>query len=610
MSEDLLHLYDRELAYLRRMAGEFARAHPEIAGHLRLSADNVEDPHVARLIESAAFLNARVQRRLDDDFPELSSALLGVLYPHYLAPVPSFTVVQVEPSSDLSERHTIAAGADLETDRRYGEPCHFRTAYPVDLLPLKLTHASLTSTPFDAPRTARSATSVAVLRIVLEAFEGAPPLTELGRVPLRFFLRGQPSHTLALYELLCREVNEVAIATSPNDSRPRTLDPGCIQPVGFGLDDGLLPYPKRSFLGFRLLTEYFSFPAKFLFLDFTGVDVAALTHADRKLEIFVYLRKSSADLQQHVGIETMALGCTPVVNLFQKRAEPVRLTQRQSEVRVALDSRRPRAMEVYSVDEVSATTPSGKRVEYRPFYGLDHGPRGDGAPVFWHASRRRAEATSQEPDSGTEVYLQLADLAFDPAFPADSVLSVEATCLNRDLPRLLPFGGGEPRISLTEGGAPVQQVRCLTPPTPTLRPKSDGGVLWRIISHLSLNHLSITEGPEGASALREILRMYDFGGGEANRATIESILSIESHPVTLRIPGARHVGFARGTQVRLHLDEQRFANHGLYLFASVLEAFLGLYTSVNSFVQLVVTTNQRAGVAFQWPPRSGVRPLV
>jgi type VI secretion system protein ImpG len=610
MADDLLRLYDRELGYLRRMAGEFSRAHPEVASHLRLSPDSIEDPHVARLIESAAFLNARVQQKLDDEFPELCNALLGVLYPHYLAPIPSFSIVQFEPSSDLTERFTLEPGATLETDRRYGEICHFRTTYAVDLLPVKLTHASLTATPFDAPRTARSTSAVAVLRLVFEGFEGLASLRELGALPLRLFLRGQPSHTLALYELLCRDVTEVAVAISAHDSRPVSLDPSCVRPVGFAQDEGLLPYPKRSFLGYRLLTEYFVFPAKFLFVDLCGVNAAQLERADRRLEVFLYLRRSSADLQQHVGVGTFALGCSPVVNLFQKRAEPVRLTQHQSEVRVALDSRRPKSMEVYSIDEVSATTPDGKRTEFRPFYGLDHGPRGESAPVFWHASRRYAASTAQQPDEGTEVYLQLADLALDPAAPADSVLSVEATCLNRDLPRYLPFGGGEPQVSMSEGGAPVHRVQCLTPPTVTLRSKSGGDALWRLISHLSLNHLSITEGAEGASALREILRMYDSVGGEANRSTIDSILSIESRAVTLRVPSARQIAFARGTEVTLHLDEQRFANHGLFLFASVLESFLGLYAAVNSFVQLVVTTNQRTGVAFQWPPRAGNRPLV
>jgi type VI secretion system protein ImpG len=202
MSEDLLRLYDRELGYLRRMAGDFSRAHPEVASHLRLSPDSIEDPHVARLIGSAAFLNARIQHRLDDDFPELSNALLSVLYPRYLAPIPSFSIVQFDPSSDLTEPFSLHKDATLETDRRYGEPCQFRTAFRVDLLPLKLTHASLTATPFDAPRTARSASAVAVLRLAFEAFDGVTSLRDFGALPLRFFLRGQPSHALALYELL------------------------------------------------------------------------------------------------------------------------------------------------------------------------------------------------------------------------------------------------------------------------------------------------------------------------------------------------------------------------------------------------------------------------
>ena len=611
MTDDLLPYYNRELAALRRAGAAFADAHPKVAARLRLGADAVLDPHVARLIESAAFLNARIRHKLDDDFPELTDALLGVLYPHYLAPIPSMAIVQLEPAPDLTEAFVVPAGTPVETDRCHGDPCQYQTRYPATLLPLSVAHASLSGTPFDAPRTPRSTSSVAVLRLTLESSPDAPPISEVAPDSLRFFLGGQLQHAQALYELLLNDVVEIAVATSPKDRKAQVLPADRLHAVGFGDDEGLLPYPKRSFPGYRLLTEYFAFPSKFLFVELRGLGGPALERAGDKLELFFYLRRTSIDLQQNVGPRSFALGCTPIVNLFSKRAEPTRLTHTESEIRVVPDARRPRSVEVYSIDAVSAVDSEGKSQDYRAFYGVDHGTDGRAEPreLYYHAARRAAEASAESPDQGTEVYLQLVDGGFDTRVPADSVLTVETTCLSRDLPGKLPFGGDQPRLTLPEGGGPVERVRCLTAPTPTLRQSGRDGVRWRLISHLALNHLSIS-GEGAALALKEILRLYEFAGSLSNQSIIESILQVTSRTATMRIRAGRQSGFARGTEIALELDESRFSDHGLFLFASVLEVFLGSYCSINSFVQTTVTTNGRDGVLRRWAPRAGAGPLV
>jgi type VI secretion system protein ImpG len=613
MTEELLPYYNRELAFLRRMGAEFARAHPKIAGRLRLGPDSVEDPHVARLIESAAFLNARIRHKLDDDFPELTDALLGVLYPHYLAPIPSMAIVQFQAASDASATQHIPVGTMLETDRTYGEACRYRTCYETAVHPIEVQRVELSAAPFEAPRTARSSVSAAVLRIVLRTPSDGAEFGALAPDRLRFYLGGQIQDALALYELLLNDVLEVAVATSPQDRGPQILGAGSLRPVGFGADEGVLPYPKRSAPGYRLLTEYFAFPAKFLFVDLTGIAGPCLERAGHELSVFVYLRRSSVDLQRNISPANFVLGCTPIVNLFAKRAEPTRLSHREPEVRVIPDARRPLALEVYSVDRVSAAGADGSRIEYRPFYGIDHGPGGagqEGAPAYFHAVRRAAERTASRPDKGTEVSLQLVDADFRTSIAADSVLTVETTCLNRDLPSKLPFGGDHPRMKLTEGGGAVEQVRCLTPPTATVRQRSGEAARWRLVSHLLLNHLSLTGDEDGAKALKEILRLYEFVGSASSLAVIDSILGVASRPTTVRIVDGTQCGFCRGTEVVLHLNEESFGDHGLFLFASVLESFLGLYCSMNSFMRLAVTTNGREGVLRRWQPRAGTGPLL
>jgi len=374
--------------------------------------------------------------------------------------------------------------------------------------------------------------------------------------------------------------------------------------VGFERDEGILPWPNRSFLGYRVLSEYFAFPQKFLFFDLVGLDKQILNRAGNRLELYLYLSRSSVDLEQNVAATTFQLGCTPVVNLYKQRAEPIALSHTQTEYRVAPDARRPLANEVYSIDRVTATSPDNEQVEYEPFYSFKHASDRLAQKTFWYAERRPAERCGGEPDQGTEVYLSLVDLGFEASSPGDWTLDVETTCLNRDLPYRLSWRQGQSGLRLTTG-APVSRIESVSGgPTRTLRPALKRGAAWRLISHLSLNHLSLTDEKEGADALREILTLYDFADSGETRAMIEGILSVRSRRVVGRVAGDLRGGFCRGVEVTLHFDEDRFAGSGLFLFASVLERFLGLYCSVNSFSKLIAAANKREGELRRWPPRA------
>jgi type VI secretion system protein ImpG len=605
MSDVLLPYYNRELSFLRRLGAEFARANPKIAGRLRLGADASEDPHVERLIQAVAYLNARTRFKIEDDFPEITDALLGILYPHYLVPVPSLAIVQLEldpGQAELTQGHLVPRDTSIETEPIQGEPCRFRTAYPVTLWPVELRSASLAGPPFHAPPVPAAEQAAAVLRLALRCRSESITFAALPLGSLRFFLKGQAQHVYPLYELLFNNTLDVVLANSPEDPNPGRLGKGCVRPVGFGRDEGLLPYRARSFLGYRLLTEFFAFPEKFLFFDLAGLDLAALAGLGNRLEVFLYLSRSSPDLERNVTADTFRLGCTPMVNLYRQRAEPIRLTHAETEYRVVPDARRPLAHEVYSIDRVSAVNAEGGQEEFLPFFSVRHA--GGAEPArFWHATRRSGGAA--EDDRGTEVYLSVVDLSLHTAAPADRVLDVETTCLNRDLPHRLPFGGDQPHLALTEGNPLVARVACLTPPTATLRPPLRQGAMWRLVSHLALNHLSLTDGADGAAALREILKLYDFTDSEETRTLIDGVLGVSSRPVTGRVGSA----VCRGLEVAVHFDEKRFVGSGLYLFAAVLERFFGLYCSVNSFTRLVATVEGRKGELCQWPPRMGEKVL-
>lgn len=606
MPDELLPYYDRELNALRRLTAEFAAAHPKIAGRLRLTPETVDDPHVARLLEGVAFLAARVHHRLDDEFPELTDALLGVLYPHYLAPFPSAAIAQFVPQPDLKVPQRLPAQIGLDTEPVHGEACRFRAAWPVTLWPIEVEAVRLSGLPFSAPANPLASRAVAVLRVSLKCSAAEATFTQLGVDRLRFFLRGASNVTLPLYELLCANAVSVAYADAASDAAPVILPADAIEPVGFAADEALLPWPARSFSGFRLLSEYFAIPEKFLFLDFTRLDAKTLLSSGNRLEIFVYLNRTVPELERSVGAELFALGCTPIVNLFPMHCEPVRLTHADSEYRVVADARRPAALEVWQVESVRETRSDGRARPWRPFYRLTHGdPEADQAGGYYYAARRRSPA--QLP--GSEVYLAPCDAEFDPAGPADSVLSIDALCFNRDLPADLPFGGGHPELRLIEPLAGIARANCLTAATATLRPPLREQRFWRLVSHLSLGHLSIVGGEEAAMALREVLRLYDLRDTTESRAAIDALIGVASAPGTARAPGGRGV-FCRGLDVTLEFEPSAWNTSGLYLLASVLDRFLALHATVNSFVRTRAVLRGYPDRGRTWPARAGMRVLL
>ncbi|MDQ2695775.1 MAG: type VI secretion system baseplate subunit TssF [Pseudomonadota bacterium] len=606
MGDELLPYYERELAFLHALGGEFARANPKIAARLGLRAEEIRDPHLQRMVQAVAYLNARIRHKLDDDFPQLTEALLGVLYPHYLAPVPALAVVQFQLQAGQTGPAALPRDTPLETDPIDGEPCRFRTCYPLTLWPLRVESARLAGQPLPAPRLPGTEAARSLLRLVLRSADPSLSLAALAPSRLRFFLRGQEPQAFALYDLLLNGPLQVA-AGAVDDPEPLALGAGALQAVGFAPDEGLLPYPPRAFMGYRLLSEFFAFPQKFLFFDLL-LSAAALGRGGERLEILVYSRHARPDLERSVTAQSFALGCTPVVNLFRQRAEVVPLDHARYEYEVVPDWRRRRTMEVYTVDRVTASDADGHSRTCLPFYGPHHG--GESSGCFWYARRRPGR---QLP--GSETFLALVDLDLQPAQPAQTTLGIDTTCLNRNLQDPQLFVGRPPRFHPCQGGAALSGIDCLVAPTPT-RPPPAGG-WWRLLSHLSLNHLSLTGGEAGTQALREILRLYDPLDSGETRALIEAIGAVQAKPVTGRAPpgGGRGGGYGpdslcRGTQVTLWLDEARCAARGWFLFASVLERFLALYCSINSFVRLEARSHGDDRLLRQWPPRAGDQPLL
>lgn len=608
MSESLLPYYNRELAAIRKAAGEFADAYPKVAARLRVTADAVDDPYVDRLLEGVAFLGARVQQRLDDELPEFSETLLEMLSPHLLAPVPSMTTLRLGAPPDATGPVRVPRGLMLETDPVRGEPIRFSTCHDVTLWPVAVETLRLMGQPIAAPANNRVQGAAACLRIGLRTTTPDLLFAQTGLDRIRLHLRGVGAQPALLHELLCTSTLGIALADGPADPKPTLLGPECLQPGGFEAEESALPWPRRAFAGYRMLTEWFAFPEKFLYIDISGLEARAAMQESGKLEIFVYLSRAMSELERVLSPDNVALGCTPAINIFPHRCEPVPLDGTQSEWMVVPDARRPTSLEIYAIEQVRESRPDGQRRPVLPFYRL--GREEEDADAVSAANYVTFRRGATPPVTGTQTWIELRDMQFDPMRPAEGVLTIEALCCNRDLPVLLPFGAGQPRLRVTQGGMPLAAIDCLSPPTPTLRPGLNDRGAWRLISHLALNHLSVTGGETGAAALREILRLHDLRDTAETRAAIAALVAVDARPGIARLPGGRAGAFTRGLDVTLTFDQQAWNAAGLFPLAQVLERFLALQVSVNAFSRSIVALRGRPGVAARFAPRSGTRTLL
>lgn len=633
MDPRLKRYYNSELQHLREMGGEFAREFPKIAGRLALDEFECADPYVERLLEGFAFLAARVQLKLDSQFPQFTQHLLECIYPHYLAPTPSMGIAQFRP--DLAEG-SLAAGfriprhSSLRSQVGKGEqtPCEYRTAHEVTLWPLRLKEARYYSKLREVgPPSRRDLRGVrAAIRLTLETTAGVQ-LDSLPLESLPLYLRGPEELPVHIYEQLFSDAVGVLVrdAAKPppwvekiDPTGEGLLDSSSIRRLGFDDEQALLPYGLRSFQGYRLLHEYFAFPKRFLFADLHGLGEGLRRVGGTEVSVYILLDRIDSRLENVLGADNFSLFCSPVINLFPRRADRINVTDRDSQYHVLPDRTRPLDFEVYQVEEVVGHgTRRDQETEFRPFYASTDltSHRKDLAYYTLIREPRQLSARSRKygPRSsyvGSEIFISLVDGTEAPYSASLRQLSLDTLCTNRDLPLHMPVGQGKTDFTLKEA-APVESVRCIDGPT---RPRASfalTGSSWRLISHLTLNYLSLVDrdAVEGASALRELLSLYAEDGAPQIRKQVEGIRSISSAPITRRIAGPGPLAFARGLEIQLDLDESSFEGTGAFLIGAVLEQFFARYVSINSFTETVVSTVER-GEVIRWPMRTGRRPVL
>ncbi|TFI57607.1 type VI secretion system baseplate subunit TssF [Sphingomonas parva] len=604
MIDDLIEYYHRELSFLRNNAGAFGEAYPKIASRLRLTRESIEDPHVGRLIEAVAFMNARLRHKIDDEFPELSDALLLTLYPHLIQPLPSFMVVRLEPGADLDKPTVVPAGTMLTTEAIDGEPCRYRLCHDTELLPIRIEDAAVAGPPFDAPAVGLKGAK-GLLTIRLGTTKPEVEMASLGLDRLRLFIKGDARRAQILLEQLGANLLGVAVATGPDDSRPVLLPPSRLRLKGLDENELLLPQVPVARRCYALLQEHFAYPHKHLFFEIEGLSARTLDVPGRRLDLYFYFDRISPELERAIRADDFELFACPALNLFPLDAEPIHLDHRSIEYRIVPDARREDVLEVHSVEEAVLQDAAGNRTEAPSLYAVDRGSPRLGR--MFHAVTRRS---SFGPGGGDDVFLSIADLEGELLRDDATIVNTRILATNRDLPARLPFGGGRP--ALTVGGtiAGLAKASALTKPTPTRRPARRRAAVWKLVGQLSLNHLSLVGDVGGSQALREVLALYDPGDTADSVQLRERLRSVTAEPGVARLQIKGHTAMCAGTDVVLEIDDQRLSGSGSFLLCAVIERFLAGASALNSFVRVSAKLQRESGLWKTWPPRIGDRPLI
>ena len=619
MDPRLLEYYNRELQFIREMGAEFATQYPRIAARLGLDGMECADPYVERLLEGVAFLTARVQLKIDARHPEFTQHLMEMVYPHFLAPVPSCAIAEFTPDfkeDALQAGAKIARGSRLSMQLNKGErtACEFRTAHEVVLWPLTVTEARYISGTGSL-----SALGVAVdertrgaIRLRLQA-TGGVPINALALDELTFFIKASTDIAAKIHEQVLADGVGVFARGTTSGAVGHRIGADAIVPVGYADSESLLPATTRTFEGYRLLQEYFAFPERFLFFKVRRLAPAVRACSGTELDIYLLLERAQPALENALDPQQFRLYCSPIINLFHKSLDRIHVGDHDTEHHVLPDRNRPMDFEVHSIEKVTGIgAEDAPNVAVLPFYSTTHYKRTGGENVYFSVQRRQRLFSARQQSTGsrtsyigTEVFVSVVDGGERSVASRFRQLDVEALCTNRDLPIHTTFGKGRTDF-LLEGSAPVESIRCITGPTFPKPSPAFGDTAWKLISQLSLNYLSLRDSEGGAELLRELLSLYADRNDPVQTRQIEGVRHIAYSPIVERIPGGGPITYGRGLRIALTLDDAAFEGTGILTLASVLEQFFARYVSLNSFTRMELRSQLRGDIK-EWPPRLGAR---
>ena len=597
---DLSLWYEKELSWFRRQAGQFAAEHPGLARSLGVSSEAVEDPDVARLVESVALLNARLSQQLDAELPQLTDPLLAMLFPHFLRPLPSVGMMQVAPSADMSTVQSLPAGSRFRAvidEERY---CDVKSCSTIQLLPFTVADAQVEQTPFTIPAPKPAGSPAAMLRLDLQLLDTSQSFHSVGDLDsLDIYLKGELNLSQRLYDLLFSKVKGLVLFDG--SGQVVRLSKDALQPVLMMSDERILPVTGNTFPAYQLLLEYLAFQNTFLSLRITRLKDALVKFSGSSVSLGVYLDDMPVDLARTLSEDNFQLGCAPVVNVYQRRGEPIRVDHTRLAYPLVIDTRSTNCEQVFSVDSVLDI--SGFKPETIPeIYGQKYFTH-NAAECYWHYQ----PAYTPGGDSTEHGELSLTNLNLDPFKPSASSelthqLSPRLTCTNGEQP--LELGVQHP-LSCLESVALPGKAQLLGKMSAPWQPESGHTNRWALLAHLQMNFAALLDGDNPAAQLKELLSLYNLTGHAGQRRCIEAItaVDVETLVAPMKVKGRQCT--LQGSDITLTLDSDRISGVAVMAFVQVLDRLFAGFASHNSFTRLKICLKGEPGVFYQCPRRQG-----
>ena len=568
----LTDYYKQELRKLKDIAKDFSRENPALTK--ALSGSNA-DPDASRILEGVAFLTANIRHELDTQFPNLLYSLAQLVCPQYIRPLPSATMIAFQPKSSLAKPLTIEQGTYIDSKESTSGSCRFRTTEQIEMMPLKLTQVLEHSRGAD-------------IQFGLKFELINTTLDQLPFDKIRLYIGGEYEEACDIHYLLAQHTNSVTVAGVK-------LPVDVIQPAG--IEDIKSTYPKPDGLtpAFDLLQQYFLFPEKLLYID---IDLSLWQQrgSDDQFTVELSIKKPSFEVSTLTN-EHFHLYVAPAVNLFNCDSESILISPSQNEYQLLPNAGSNKAQfDIFSVDTV---TSNARGVEtprnYQLFGGSDAISKNTQA--IYELNYKQTNTT--EP----QVFLKLGIPEHSP-IEQNEILKAKLTCSNGEGADSLHIGD----ISVATSNTPeLVTFQNVTSPSESRRIPLDGDMLWQLISHLSLNYLSIND----ASTLKNILTQYIAPDTKAKSQRLSNEKRIESITKVSVEPGERLLNnaFVHGQNITVTIKPDHFSSVGdKYLFASVLDKFFASSAPINVYSEFAIE-DFFSGEVTRWPAQLGKRSM-
>lgn len=608
MREDFFEYYNEELTALRKGSSDFAERFPKSAGRLKLRQGEAEDPFVARLFEGFSFLTARLKYQLDHQHDYIALLLINFIAPHLVQPFPSCGTVELKPSRQLNSIEQVEKGEMLilQGDNKTYAP--FQIAQKVQLQPINLADVKYSQKLSALPSSTTNKQIKSFLQFSLTHFDQEKTLCDIGVEKLRIFINLPTKFAHLLYTYCFNHLDSMVIA---NQEKVIIRPASDIKTMIFDDTSALLPQFRQGINGYQLLSEFHYYPQKFFYLDWINLNEAFQSFASSGLKIYFLFNQAENLFETKIKEDALKLHCTPIINIFKRRGEPIRVNGEKSSYPVVPEGfsqeLKPFVYQIQSMNVASGHQQT--KLACAPYYGARYGEAKRESIMYWQAVQRPRRFDTGKSSVGYDYHISFNDTDFSELRSNGYVVVPELICSNFEGVQQLLSSAQNISIKFSNDAIDyVDSIELLQPLTQAKQPNLADDQLFKILRYLENHHLFSELSHESVDQLKELLLIHAGESQESRQLIKEGIVAIETEQMISRHPTFPHEGFCHGLRCRLIVNEACFIENELYLFGTMLSELLMQLSVINSFIQLIIC-NQEKREIFKWNPMIGSKQI-